>query len=741
MRWQKIARLVIAAFVIVFAAVVFVAVRRPAPRPEAAGTTRTDKDSVAEVRGTGEYVRHAAGKVSFKVLFESQLMYPDGRNVLKNATITLPDRNGRTITVTGGEAELVAPNEGQTELSTARLSKNVTLKASDGLEVRSADATYDDKTGVVTVPGQVEFTRGRMTGSGVGATYDRTRDVLWLLERAKIVVTPAENGSGTVEATAGAAGLARAEHYVRLDRDAHVVGDGRTLDAQAITFQLTSDDRLIQSVTLRGDSRIAGAPGAAGAEGMSARDIDLTYGPDGRSLQEARLMENAVVQLAGSAATGARRIAARSIDMMFGPDGSTVTGLSANENVQVDLPAADDTPARRINSATLSAGGASGLQTATFGGGVVYHETRPAGRGAPAGDRTGRSQRLVVETQPGLGAIQQADFRGNVQIVDGVTTAEGQRAIYKIAQDSLDLAPSGEPGPPPSVNDGRVVVNARTISFTVSTRKLRADTDVRSSFQPAKRGEKAVPNASGRGGASTDGAKLPSMLKQDEPVNVASDRLEYDGAAGTAIYTGAAKLFQDQTSILGDRIVLDDRTANLTAHGHVRTVMFLEETDSKTKSKKLVETIGTGDTLVYEDAKRLATYKTGPTAKAHIQGTQGDVAADTIRLFMKEGANELERAEADGAVVVKEGPRTATGQHLTYTPANETYVMKGSPVEIEEKTPADCKITVGTEVTFRRTNVDMTITNNGISPVTLRQCTPKAHLTADESPDWSTAKT
>ena len=34
---------------------------------------------------------------------------------------------------------------------------------------------------------------------------------------------------------------------------------------------------------------------------MSARDIDLTYAPDGRTIQQSHLVENAVVQMGGGA--------------------------------------------------------------------------------------------------------------------------------------------------------------------------------------------------------------------------------------------------------------------------------------------------------------------------------------------------------------------------------------------------------------------------------------------------------
>ena len=716
---------------IAFTAIVFVALRRPGPPKVVSTTPRVDPGTVAETHAAAgappPVITRTGpdGKVSFTLAFEKQLTYADGRNVFSNATITLPDRDGRTVTITGTEAELNAPQDGAQEMSGARMSRGVTLKTSDGLEVSAEQATFDEKSGVLTVPGEVRFTRGRLSGSGVGATYDRERDVLWLLDRATMTVTPDEKGGGAAEGTAGAAGLARGEHYVRLTDNAHLVSDGRTIDAQELTIQLSPDDRLIETMALRGNSRITGSPGTNGPQAMSARDIDLTYAPDGRTLQQARLMENAVAELAGDAGAGHRRIAARSMDIAMGPDGSTVTTLNANGSVQVDIPASGDAPARRINSATLASGGPSGLQTATFTGGVTFRENRPARPGTPAGERTASSQRLVIETQPGLGAIQQADFRGNVRVVDGATTAEGPRALYRVAQDTFDISPSGgDPGPPPSVNDGRVLVNARTISVAMGSKKLTAETDVRSSLQPEKR--EAGPAGRGRGDGQPESGRLPSMLKQDQPVNVTANRLEYDGASALATYTGNARLFQDQTSVQGDAIIVDDRNGNLTARGNVRSVMFFEEEDSTTKTRSLAQRTATGDVMVYEDAKRLATYTTGPTAKAHIVGSEGDVTGDRIQLFLKKDVNELERAEADGNVVVKEGMRTAIGVHLTYTPADDTYVMTGSPVEIEEKTPTECRVTIASKVTFKKAAVSTRIENNGLTPVTTRPCSAKS---------------
>jgi lipopolysaccharide export system protein LptA len=730
MRWQRIARLAIAMFVLVFAAIVAVQLRRPPKPVERAQTPRTDDKSTVELGELTHSRYDAQDKLLFTIDAKRGITYPDGRQVLTDADLTLPDRDGRTLKVHGGSIELVYPQDKSSKapIQTATITKGAKLTASDGLVVTSEQAVYDERTGIVTIPGDVQFTRGRMSGAGVGATYDKGRNVMWLLDQARLSVKPDATGGGAAEASAKAIGLARTEHYVRLTEMAHIVGEGRTLDANEIVLWLSEDETALRRAELRGNSRISGGAAGAAAEGMSARDIDLTYAPDGRTLQQARLVENASVQI--NSPGGARTVSASTIDLTMGADGSTVTGLSANQNVVVELPPSADAPARRITSATLSGGGAAGLQNATFAGGVVFHEVKAGGRGAAAtGERTARSQRLIVQTQPGFGTLQQADFRGTVHIVDGETVADGQRIVHQVAQDSFDVMMSpGDPGPSPSVNDGRILVNARTINFTIGTRKLKADGDVRSSVQPSRH-QTAKPSpaaARGRGGATApDSGKMPSMLKQDQPVNVTSAKLDYDGAAGSATYTGNARLWQDQTQIQADEIVVDDRSGNLTGRGHVRTVMFFDEVDEKTKAKRPVQTIATADNLLYEDAKRLATYTTGPTAKAHMVGTQGDVTADRIQLFMKQNGGELERAEADGTVTVTEGIRTATGQHLTYTTADETYVMTGSPVEIEERKATECRISSGNTLRFRKAGEAMTLDNNQYVPVKFRQCAAK----------------
>ena len=109
-------------------------------------------------------------------------------------------------------------------------------------------------------------------------------------------------------------------------------------------------------------------------------------------------------------------------------------------------------------------------------------------------------------------------------------------------------------------------------------------------------------------------------LKQTEPVNVRSNRLDYDGASSLATYEGNAALWQDDTTIKADKIVVEDKTGNLHATTNVVTTMILTEPDDKAAARSgrkpgASSRARTGarpsrwpTSCCYEDAKHRATY-------------------------------------------------------------------------------------------------------------------------------------
>src|SRR3954469_14301648 len=175
MRWQRIARWALAVFVLAFAAIVVVSLRRPARPVVKSQTPRVDQKTIVEVGPLTHTRTNPDGSIAFVLEGKRQLVYPDGRNVLFEAELTVPEKNGRTLNGKGGEMEVITPPTGDTQFQTVNITKGARLTSSDGLDVTSDRAAYDQRTAIVTIPGDVQFTRGRLSGSGLGATYDRGR--------------------------------------------------------------------------------------------------------------------------------------------------------------------------------------------------------------------------------------------------------------------------------------------------------------------------------------------------------------------------------------------------------------------------------------------------------------------------------------------------------------------------------------------------------------------------------------
>jgi lipopolysaccharide export system protein LptA len=506
--------------------------------------------------------------------------------------------------------------------------------------------------------------------------------------------------------------MARLEHYIKFQGDAHMDGEGHVTTSDESTAYLTPDDNRVTRIELRGNSRIT-SKGGNGPQDMRARDIDMTYAADGRTLQATHMVENAVVRLPGEKGKPGKQIAGKGIDISLAPDGETVTNLTAADSVQVDLPPDGEIPARRIRSAILLATGApaapgqpGGIRNATFGGVVEYREHRDARGKLTLIDRTAKSDKLEIQTKPGFGDLERADFHTNVHFTDGPqTTADAPLAVYSIKDDRLDLAPGqGEAGKGPHVSDGRVTIDAKNIQMALSAQKMKADTNVRSVMiqQQGKGNDAAV--------------KVPSMLKQDRPVYVKSNRLDYDSGASLATYEGNSRLWQDGddgSTILADKIIIDDKTGNLHAVTNVTTSTFMTTADqpdkAKPKAQKQDPTVTKATDMVYEDARHRATY----TGGVHMSGPDGDVTSDSLELFFTEQGGQLERAEAEGNVVSKQTNRRAFGKHLSYSAKDDVYTMTGAPAMVYDDTAPNCKLTKAPTVSFRKDVSTGSATGNG----------------------------
>jgi lipopolysaccharide transport protein LptA len=591
----------------------------------------------------------------------------------------------------------------------------VVLENNDGLHVTTDEATYSSGEEVVRAPRKVEFTKGNLTGSGIGMTYDRKRDVLWLLDQAVITVAPDKRTDDPgAKINAGAFGYARRDRYMRFERTMNVVRGDRTISGDTAMAYLTDDDKAIKSLELRGNSRIGMAqPAAGGLQAMGARDMNINFADDGETIQHAVLAGGSDIQMAGSQGKPGRRISGEIIDVTLGED-SAVTGLVAQQHVQLTIPPDGTDPERTITSEIMEGKGESGkgLTGASFRQRVEFREARQPN------PRLAHANTLTVVLTPD-GGLDDARFGGGSHFVDGTTLANAADARYLVSKGHLEL--SGKIGPlPPQVQDERITVVATNIDLTFDGPKMLANGDVQSVMKPSKdapgadgakgaQGAKgaATPASAGAKGASPANAKgqpaapakaapkTPGMLKDDQPAYVTANALNYDGDADKAIYTGSSRLWQGDTAVSADTITVDQKTGDLLASRNVRSTQVMQQTDEQSTEPKKVPTIATADDMHYEDALHRNTY----TINAHMIGQTGDLHASKIELYLAEDGGTLERAEAYDQVKLKTDIRTATGDRLTYFAADDKYFMRGKPVTVIE----NCKQSIGKSCTFWRT--------------------------------------
>jgi LPS export ABC transporter protein LptC len=691
MRWQRWTR----AFLALIGAAVVVAVvvafeRRSKPVPPPLVDVRTDPKAIVEST-SGRAVRFNRAHEDIRVEYERQLTYADGLTKLLGIKVISADRgDGRSFTLSGDEGE-AAKDE-----ALVTLKGHIVLQENDGFTLETPTATYDDRDSVVRAPGDIAFHRDRMSGSGTGMQYEKNTDVLTVLEHAVMHMAPNDAGKGAADVTAGRARFARMEHAVEFDGGVHVTRAGQVINAASAVVYLSEDDTRITVLELHGNATISGDAASAGSlQGISGNDVNVEYADDGQALEHVIIGGTAVVKLSGGAGKPGREIAANALDVQLADDGATPVAMIARQNVQLTLPADEGVAARTVKAQTLVASSnpkepARGLTRAQFAGGVEYREK------SGSVERTARSAALDVGLKAAMAAFDSATFSGAARFEDTQVTGTASSLKYLADEGTLALSGSEPSSPRPRVVNEQIAVDADTVDVTLKGPVLKAKGTVKSVLQPPKK----------KGGEG--GAKLPSMLKQDQAVTVTADSLKYDGDANTAIYDGHASLWQSETSIKGESIVIDSKTGNLSASGSVQTVTILEQMDKEKKKKQRLPTGATAKTFNYEDKTRRIHYD----GDVHFSQAENDLSAATVDLFLKPEGNELDRAEASdrgNGLVLREQGRRTVGSKMTYSTADDRYDVTGSPVTVTDQCG---RVTNGRTLTFRKATDTIEIDGN-----------------------------
>jgi LPS export ABC transporter protein LptC len=732
MSWHKPVRVAVGVFGVASLVVVYfgISARQTAAPP--AAMERLDPKAILE--STGAILQQVRkGEEDFEVRADRTLNYEDGSARMLGVRVSVKKRNGRDFVVTAKEA---GAGKDRKDL---HLTGDVVLEASDGFRLTTDDATYADEAGVVRAPGKVAFTKGGMSGSGVGMSYDKNTDVLTLLAESDVTVTPADGSAGT-SFTAGSAVLDRTMDVLSLSDNAHATRGEQVFEASTITAHLDADEQFVRVIELRGQARVAG--GDSTLDSMSAEAIDLTYVENGGPLDRVTLSGKASAALTTKGEQpGRRQLLGGVLEMQLGSDGSLLHA-AGRDGIRFDLPVTERARGSSIQARTFDAKGepGAGLTSAAFVDDVIYQEEATKN----AAGRAARSRTLDVTMKQD--EVSAATFKGSVAFEERGLTACAATVEYDPQGGAITLSGTDAGGGPRAAN-AQVAVAATAIDITLEGPRMSARGDAKTVLKPPPdaRGNCTV-RGRGRGAApaATEEKpnRLPGLLKENAPVNVNADSLTYAGGGGVATYSGNAMLWQGETAIRADEVRLDQAKGDLIATGGARSTLMLDGKAS----------IGRAETMKYEDARRLVTYESPrpvpvargraaaraggaapgsvqtpappvatpvvpgaparaamapgrgvvpPPMPAFLSGPQGELRAWRIEMVLAAGAGRADRLEAYDDVNLRVEMRRATGVRLTYFAEDERYVMTGtatSPVCVVDPTRA----TTGKTLVFYR---------------------------------------
>ena len=700
--WQKRLRAVLVLGIIGIIGVVAYTMRPREVRVEPQKIERLD-DTVAVKTVGAVAVQLKGAEQNVKVEAREQRTYTDGRTALLQAKISVDNRGGRNFVVTADEAKIGK------DQSSFEATGHVHLTASDGFEANSDSATYAEAEKIVKAPGPVTFKHGRMSGSGVGFTYDTTHNNLWLGDQAVVDFAKTDTAD-EMHVTAGAAGFWRTERYMRFEKGMHLERAGQVIDStDAIVFLFPDRDEP-DRIELRNEAKISGGTGLGALQSMTARDLNLDYRDDGRTLEKATLTGHANIQLAPKNGTPGQHLAGEYMDMSLNEDGS-LSSLVSRDGVAVTLPATKDTPARTIRAAVLTGKGepGQGLTSMTFQDGVTYNEAATKDHGA----RAAKSRTLDARLDGPSGELKEATFTTGFRFDENAMHATSETAIYQVDAGRLVLN-AGKGAAAPQIADDTLTIDAESLDVTLSPRKMIGKGNVKTLLQPSakKTGQKTTVNR-------------PGLLGDNDIVNVMADSLQYDEESRKGIYSGNARLFQGETAIKGAQIVLDETKGNLSAASTipaspgsapapplpgavppapVTTTLVIVDPDAA-KDAKPATTLVQAGSFTYADETRQAIYET----LVHMNGTQGDLRAGKITLFLDKEKNSLTKLDAVGLVTASVDKRTTTGNSLNYSAADEKYLFTGAPVKMID---ADCQETTGKTLTFFKSSARVIVDGN-----------------------------
>ncbi len=581
------------------------------------------------------------------------------------------------------------------------------------IHVKTTNLVFNQKTGDAWTDAGVEFHVPELNGSAVGARYSAKQSTLALQSQVKMAAT----GTTPLTIDAQSAILEKEPREIVL-RHAQARSSQKQAQADEATLFLRDDNTLdhavaIGNIVMHSGQNQAGPKSSPTASDVTARKLEVAMRLDDQ-LQTA--VFSGGVHFKNNAEKGSEGFAERVV-LNFGAR-NTLTKIHAEQQVKIlQHPSSTDKNAQdvEVTAPIIDAFVADGRRltraetsgppqirllstqkqgrsesritadkfTANFDSlgqlSRVHGElhTRmvtdsPARDDVAAPERVSTSDAIDAYFRPGTGAeslVQQGHFT----YTSGTQQATANAARYTPANEVLLLTGA------PRILDSGMQTTAKSVRFNRATGDGFAEGDVKTTYNDVK--------------PRPDGA----LLASSSPIHVTADSMTAHNLPASATYKGNVRLWQDANVFEAPSMQFRKDQRMIVADSSVQNKVLTDLVSTDKNGKSMPVHI-TSNHLTYSDPDRKAHYEGSVVA----QGADAAVAADQMDVFFAprppaapanggvavsvqksaQGAAQLEKIVASGSVLVTQPNRRATSDKLTYTAADDKFVLTGGPPAI-----------------------------------------------------------
>ncbi len=643
----------------------------------------------------------------------------------------------------GGKVELLLNSPRRQAGESSRLpgvSPTLAAAARGGAPVRleTSNVSFEQPGSLVETRDAVRWEFGPASGCALGLAYN-TQDEWLDLKRDVVfdVPLPERPAGPPLHGTAGGLHFARADRGIDLRAPVALTEGGRHLAAEAGRVWLNASFRpararlkgalrawdaatgsALQAAAAEADFAPGGEalaklvfagpvkgewrrPGSSAVSRLAAQDVEVDFA--GRHFDPTTAMARGAVEISsqpgglppvkGGPVQTPRvlrqeALTAAEVDARFRPRGSGLAQMQTAGPGKIVLVPADPGQGRRIITAgqfLMSFDARSRLQSVEgLAPTQIVAEPVPTARGEQI-PVVSTGDRLRADLEPATAALRSLTQSGHVHLVEGDRQATAGEAVYQAGSETLTLTG----GPLLSQPDAR----------------LRADQIIVHLGSEVAEGRGRV-TSTHFGALGSLPASAGSSPPDGEATHVVADRVVVDRRAQVAHYEGHVRAWHGYDVIESPALDIYWGERRVVSGAGVVT-SDLQPSLPPTASREAPRARAAGgpvrpatiraDRLEYFDLERKARYE------GHVRLNSGDATLVADRLdvyFSRSGAagpSAIERAVADGHVVVTQPERRATGEHAEYLAAAGKVVLTGGPPTLSD---TDRGFITGQSLTF-----------------------------------------